>query len=395
MDKITRLIFVLLALIAPAQAQTLLNLPGGQATTPFNGTEYLFIQQNGLSKYTLATTFFANAPILGTNNIWTGTNTFNNTVSGTGITNLFASPPAIGGTTANSGAFTTLSVSSTVSGTGFSNYLASPPAIGGTTANTGKFTTLTTTSTVTLGSSTIALGASGTFWPGHSLIGVQTFCASGCTATGGTYTADSGTNQVIVETQAPGGGSGGCAATSASNWCLSAPGAGGSYAKVLVTASFSGVTVTVGSAGTAGSSGNNAGGTGGTTSFGSIVSCPGGGGGNGGASSAFSAFVGGGGSTGSPSACTVSGATKILLVTGQQSSEGMVGGTGSGQIITGAGGPAALGLMSAMLPVGSTTTGATPNGYGPGGGGAGATASQSATAGAAGAPAIVLVYEFN
>jgi hypothetical protein len=41
------------------------------------------------------------------------------------------------------GAFTTLSASSTVSGTGFSTYLASPPAIGGTSPNTGNFTTLT------------------------------------------------------------------------------------------------------------------------------------------------------------------------------------------------------------------------------------------------------------
>jgi hypothetical protein len=44
------------------------------------------------------------------------------------------------------GAFTTLSASSTVSGTGFSTYLASPPAIGGTTAAAGTFTTLTATS---------------------------------------------------------------------------------------------------------------------------------------------------------------------------------------------------------------------------------------------------------
>lgn len=47
----------------------------------------------------------------------------------------------------------TLSASSTVSGTGFSNYLASPPAIGGTTANTGKFTNLTVTGTVNAGGS--------------------------------------------------------------------------------------------------------------------------------------------------------------------------------------------------------------------------------------------------
>ena len=53
-----------------------------------------------------------------------------------------SSPPTIGNTTPNTGAFTTLSASSTVSGTGFSTYLASPPAIGGTTPSTGSFTTL-------------------------------------------------------------------------------------------------------------------------------------------------------------------------------------------------------------------------------------------------------------
>lgn len=61
----------------------------------------------------------------------------------------FASPGAIGGTTAGSGAFTTLSASSTVSGSGFSTYLASPPAIGTTASAAGKFTTLQATSTIT------------------------------------------------------------------------------------------------------------------------------------------------------------------------------------------------------------------------------------------------------
>jgi hypothetical protein len=53
-----------------------------------------------------------------------------------------SSPPTIGNTTPNTGAFTTLSASSTVSGAGFSTYLASPPAIGGTTPAAGTFTTL-------------------------------------------------------------------------------------------------------------------------------------------------------------------------------------------------------------------------------------------------------------
>lgn len=68
------------------------------------------------------------------------------TTFGTGSIN---STP-IGNTTASSGAFTTLSASSTVSGTGFSNYFASPPAIGGTAAAAAAFTTLTASSTVTL-----------------------------------------------------------------------------------------------------------------------------------------------------------------------------------------------------------------------------------------------------
>jgi len=49
----------------------------------------------------------------------------------------------IGATTASTGAFTTLSASSTVSGTGFSTYFASPPAIGGTAPAAGSFTIIT------------------------------------------------------------------------------------------------------------------------------------------------------------------------------------------------------------------------------------------------------------
>ena len=54
---------------------------------------------------------------------------------------------AIGATTADTGAFTTLSASSTVSGTGFSTYLASPPAIGGTAPAAGAFTGVNTPNT--------------------------------------------------------------------------------------------------------------------------------------------------------------------------------------------------------------------------------------------------------
>ena len=103
-------------------------------------------------------------PYLDGNNTWSGTNAFNSTVSGTGITGLFASPPAIGGSAAAAGAFTTLSASSTVSGTGFSTYLASPPAIGGTAPAAGHFTTfgatgLTSTAASTTGGAGLNLPA--------------------------------------------------------------------------------------------------------------------------------------------------------------------------------------------------------------------------------------------
>jgi len=56
------------------------------------------------------------------------------TVSGTSITNSPISGAA--------GSFTTLGATGALSGAGFTNYFASPPAIGGTAANTGAFTTL-------------------------------------------------------------------------------------------------------------------------------------------------------------------------------------------------------------------------------------------------------------
>ena len=73
---------------------------------------------------------------------------------------VFGTNPTITGATISggSGSFTTLAASSTVSGTGFSTYLASPPAIGGTAANTGKFTTLQATSTITPSSTSGIVG---------------------------------------------------------------------------------------------------------------------------------------------------------------------------------------------------------------------------------------------
>ncbi|WP_261505717.1 beta strand repeat-containing protein [Burkholderia multivorans] len=73
-----------------------------------------------------------------------------------------------GGVTFNSGVTmgSTLAVGGAISGAGFSNYLASPPAIGGTAANTGAFTTLTA-STPAAGTNSTRV-ATTAFVAGHS-----------------------------------------------------------------------------------------------------------------------------------------------------------------------------------------------------------------------------------
>lgn len=62
---------------------------------------------------------------------------------------------SVGATTASTGAFTTLSASSTVSGTGFTNLFASPSPIGSVVQNTGSFTTLVSSGAVNFSSMTV------------------------------------------------------------------------------------------------------------------------------------------------------------------------------------------------------------------------------------------------
>ena len=137
------------------------------ATTPASGA-FTTLSASSTVSGTGFSTYLASPPAIGGTTASTGRfTTITSTVatgtapltvaSTTNVANLnasslngatFASPGAIGSTTASSGAFTTLSASSTVSGTGFSTYLASPPAIGGTAAAAGSFTTLAASSTV-------------------------------------------------------------------------------------------------------------------------------------------------------------------------------------------------------------------------------------------------------
>lgn len=91
--------------------------------------------------------------------------------------------------TANPGVFTTLSASSTVSGAGFSTYLASPPAIGGSAAAAGTFTTLTDTTLNSTGVSTLSgqLVFTG--------MGLPTIASGGCGATTNGAVVAGSTNQ--------------------------------------------------------------------------------------------------------------------------------------------------------------------------------------------------------
>lgn len=275
--------------------------------------------------------------------------------------------------------------------------------IGGPVTTSGSFTTSGGSLTLTqTGPTNITLPTSGTVYSGHGLIGAQTFCASGCTATGGTYTPDAGTNSVIIEVQASGGGSGGCGSTGSGFACVSGSGASGSYAKGWFSSGFTGITMTPGAAGAAGASGTNAGGNGATASAGSLISCPGGGGGLGGA--ALNGITAGqlnantAGTTG-PAACTITPTSALLAsVAGPSSGFAVVFGTTAGTQISGPVGstPMGSGIVVFVTSLSTTTTtGHAGTGYGWGAGSSSNDASQSATAGLAGGPSIITVLEFN
>jgi len=275
----------------------------------------------------------------------------------------------VGGSTPSTGAFTNLSSSGTVSGTGFSTYLASPPAIGSSTPSTGSFTALSATGTVT----------------GIGLIGVQFFGASSAT-----YTADPGTQAVIVVAMGGGGGGGGSATTAAGQSAVGGGGSSGSWGESYYTSGFNGVTVTAGG-GPAGGAAGVAGGTGPTASFGSLLSCPGGVGGFAGSATSSAETIA---SSNVPAAsCTNSGGTQLYTTKGSASKIGVVITPGTVSASSqGADCPWGTGGRGVNTEAGGGVAG----GHCSGGGGANSLASSgSGETGGAGGGALVIVYEFN
>jgi hypothetical protein len=119
----------------------------GFVTAPSDNTHLTYTTANGFAWTTSTNGTVTSVGGTGTVNGLTLTGSVTSSGNLTlGGTLSLVSPPAIGLTTPNTGAFTTLSASSTVSGAGFSTYLASPPAIGGTAAAQVNATNLVITS---------------------------------------------------------------------------------------------------------------------------------------------------------------------------------------------------------------------------------------------------------
>jgi hypothetical protein len=156
---------------------------------------------------------------------------------------LMASPPSAGygSTTAEPVNATNLAASGTVSGTGFTNYFAAPPALGSTTPNTVNASTLTTTSPIAIAfggtnANTVPGALSNLLGnPGAGSFGIACTSANNCTtAPSGTFTPD---NVDITGGSINGTIIGGTAPTSGSFTTVSAT--SGSFTTVSATTPIS------------------------------------------------------------------------------------------------------------------------------------------------------------
>lgn len=248
------------------------------------------------------------------------------------------------------------------------NLFATPPPLGSTTPNTGAFSALTS------GGNPVSVEAADK----------QFFTSSG------TWTKPSNVTFVKVIGCGPGGGGGGGALTASGTAASGGAGGGGGgcfEATYSATTLTSTVTVTIGAGGTGGvaatssSTGGSAGGQGSATTFGGYI---GGGAGGGGAGGQIAAASGGGGGAGT-NQNGISGSGSTAGGPSYGGAGGGSGAAGGGAAMAGAGGG---GGGSTAVGVGEAG-GDGYTGAGGGGSGGGLTTGPASNNGGAGADAII------
>ena len=277
-------------------------------------------------------------------------------------------------------------------GTGNTTFTAYSVIAAGTTA-TGAFQNVSGVGTAGQVLTSAGAGALPT-WAANAaftVLGVQRITATGTS----TYTPTAGTKYARVTLVGAGGGSGGCAATTA-NIAISGAGGGGATAVFLLTAAQIGasLSVTVGAGGIGGTAGNNAGANGGSTSIASPNwVAAGGSGGAGSAAGTTVSRVGGNGG-----AVSTSTGTLIRSSSGNGGSNGF--GTAATFVVGGFGGASGLsmgmgGLAVSVTLVSGTSTSTTLVGVGGGAGGSVSFGTNGTVAGTAGADGIAIFEEFG
>lgn len=333
-----------------------------------------------------------------TNGTWTVLGPY---LTSIGTLTLGSSAGAPNPANSTSGLFsaTTTSVGVAVSGSQVASFLSTglnSTAIGATTSSTALFTTATVQTAYILGGSidgttigattsstalfsTITVGACNGCGVGN--VTVQSFCASGCTHTAGTWTPTSGTKYVIVREVGGGGGGGGIGATPSDT--AAGPGASGSYSEGTYAAATFGAsqTITLGAGGLAGTNTGGNGGDGGASSFGALLTAPGGGGGLGYTTGSQNV-----GTSGVPGAAGTGG---YFMVGGNSGGTGFTSASGS---ISAAGAASQLGGGGAPV---NQSAGNAGTGYGSGGSGAAVNGAGTGLAGGAGTAGAVIITEYQ
>jgi hypothetical protein len=196
------------------------------------------------------------------------------------------------------------------------------------------------------------------------------------------------TQNVDIECQGAGAGTGGCAATSSTAYCATSGAQSGAYSRGMFTAAqVNGALITCGAAGTAAAAGNNNGGAGGSSSVGALITAPGGA-----ATQGTGTFATTNNFAAAPASTTqaIGSGGYINMPCGSgQLSLGLVTAAGA-SLIVGAGGSSPLGQGG----IARNSGGSNGQGFGAGASGSGIGISTSAATGFAGTPGAVIFREY-